>query len=376
MHDPANDLQCLPSTVTRKWARAVAGTSYVPLNASEVTALLLELVHQLDALAVSRTFQPEAARAVGASLVDAHFTSPRSLSRTLAVLQAVPEQLSHPPAQLTQRWREVVAAVAEGYTTALRDRVLREQQEMLEAALMAREHAENALWATERRLEQTTEDFMATVSHELRTPLTPIKGYLHILLAQGDAISRDRRAEFYQVMLSQADQLQHLMDDLLTAASDVADTHLSGTPQLNDVAQIVKGALDGIDPLTARQFQWLGDDDVGAAICDPERLRQVLGNVLRNADMYSPAGDPVHVSARRGAGEVEFFVRDFGPGIPAELAEAVFEPFRRLGRGPTHGTGLGLHMSRRLIESMNGRIWQTDGRPGSSFHVTVPCSQG
>ena len=375
MQDAAKDLQYLPTTMTGTWARAVVGTSYVPLSASEVTALLHDLVHQLDALLVSPTFTPEAGQAVGARLVDAHFTNPRSLSRTLAVLLAVPERLSHPSDQLTERWQGVVTAVAEGYTTALRDRVLREQQEMLEAALMAREQAENAMWATERRLEQTKEDFMATVSHELRTPLTPIKGYLHILLAQGDAISSGRRAEFYRVMLSQADQLQHLMDDLLTAASDVADAHLSVTPQPNDVAQIVKGALDRIDPPTARLFQWLGDDDVGAAICDPERLRQVLGNVLRNADMYSFAGEPVHVSARRRAGAVEIVVRDFGPGIPAELAEAVFEPFHRLGRGPTHGTGLGLHLSRRLIESMNGRIWQTDGRPGSSFHVTVPCAQ-
>ena len=129
MQDPVNDLQYLPSAVTGTWAGAVAGTSYVPLNASEVTALLRELVHQLDALLVSRTFTPEAGQAVGARLVDAHFTNPRSLSRTLAVLLAVPEQLSHPPAQLTQRWPEVVAAVAEGYTTALRDRVLREQQD-------------------------------------------------------------------------------------------------------------------------------------------------------------------------------------------------------------------------------------------------------
>lgn len=85
--------------------------------------------------------------------------------------------------------------------------MLRRQQDMLEAAATAREHAEQAAWASERQLEQTWEHFIATVSHELRTPLTPIKGYLHLPISQGDPLGSDRRAELYRVMLSQADVL-------------------------------------------------------------------------------------------------------------------------------------------------------------------------
>ena len=100
-------------------------------------------------------------------MVEAHFTSPVSLSRTLEVLLSVPDRLGGSGDQLTGRWRQLVVSLAEGYTRALKDSVLRQQQEMVEAALTAREHAEQAAWASERQLEQTREDFIATVGVEV-----------------------------------------------------------------------------------------------------------------------------------------------------------------------------------------------------------------
>ena len=138
--------------------------------------------------------------------------------------------------------------------------------------------------------------------------------------------------------------------------------------------QVVKRALEGADPDSTHPFRWLGDDDVGTALCDPMRLRQVMASLLRNAALYATTGEPVHVSAHRHDGTVEIQVRDFGPGIPADQAEAVFEPFRRLGRGSAPGAGLGLHIARRLVEGMNGKIWETDAGPGARFHVTVPTT--
>lgn len=360
--------------VAQAWAEAVIGTSYLPLSGPEVRAFVHELVDQLNDLLVSEAFRPESAQAIGARMVEAHFTNPLSLSRTLGVLLTAPERLTNSSDELTRRWQQVVVCLAEGYTRALRDWVLREQQEMLEAALTAREQAEEAAWASERQLQQTREDFIATVSHELRTPLTPIKGYLHLLISTGDALGTDQRVQLYRMMLSQADILQHLMDDLLTAASGVAEARFSISLQQTDVVKVVKRALEGVDPNTTRQFRWLGDDEIGTAMCDPMRLRQVVATLLRNADLYATTGEPVHVSAHRTADTVEIRVRDFGPGIPADQAEAVFEPFRRLGRGSTPGAGLGLHIARRLVEGMNGKIWETDGSPGSCFHVTLPCT--
>jgi signal transduction histidine kinase len=117
---------------------------------------------------------------------------------------------------------------------------------------------------------------------------------------------------------------------------------------------------------------WLGDDAVGAAVCDPLRLRQVLAALLRNADLYSTPGQPVDVSVRRDGHHVEIRVRDYGPGIPQHLALAVFEPFRRLGRGAVPGTGLGLYIARQLTQAMDGQIWVTDAGPGAEFHILIP----
>jgi signal transduction histidine kinase len=361
----------LPADAAEAWTRALVGTSYVSLDFAEITQLLRGLLGQLERVLGSAPFNPAAAQSVGASLVEAHFTQPRSLARTVAVLLGLSGRLGAPGAQLVARWHRVVAAVAEGYAAALRDHVLSEQQEMLDAALTAREQAEVALWASERRLEQTKDDFIATVSHELRTPLTPIKGYLQILLARGDSVDGDQRADIYRVMLSQADLVQHLLDDLLAAASGIGNSQFSITLEEADVARILKEAIAARDPMTERSFEWLGDDDVGMAVCDPGRLRQVAGNLLRNADLYAVEGSPVHVSAHGRERIVEVVVRDFGPGIPPELAETVFEPFRRLERGPTPGTGLGLHIARRLVEGMGGRIWLADEGPGASFHLTL-----
>ncbi len=360
--------------VADEWAEAVIGTSYLPLSGPELRAFVHELVDDLNSLLVGEAFAPAAAQAIGARMVEAHFTNPVSLSRTLEVLLSAPDRLGGSGDQLVRRWRRLVVSLAEGYTRALRDWVLRQQQEMLEAALTAREHAEQAAWAAERQLEQTREDFIATVSHELRTPLTPIKGYLHLLISKGDALGSERRAELYEVMLSQADVLHHLMDDLLTAASGVAEARFSISLQETDVVQVVKRAVEGVNPDSTRQFRWLGDDDVGTALCDPMRLRQVITSLLRNADLYATTGEPVHVSAHRHDGTVEIQVRDFGPGIPADHAEAVFEPFRRLERRSAPGAGLGLHIARRLVEGMNGKIWETDAGPGACFHVTVPTT--
>lgn len=367
---PVDHGRVLPAETADVWADAVAGTSYVSLSPTEFRSLLRELVRRLEAVLTGRPFRPEGARQVGASLVEAHVTQPKSLSRTIAVLLAVTAQLGAVD-DVAERWQRVVAAVAEGYTTALRDTVLAEQQELLEAALTARDQAEVALRASERRAEQVKSDFFATVSHELRTPLTPIKGYLQLLLSKGDAIGPEQRQELYEVMLSQAELVQHLLDDLLTAASGVAEAEFRINLEDADIAALVKGALVGQGP-TARTFDWLGDDRAGSARCDPVRLRQVVGNLLRNADLYATPGTPVHVSAHRQADMVEIVVRDFGPGIPPDQADAVFEPFRRLARGSAPGTGLGLHIAQRLVEGMGGRIWLADGRPGAEFHVAVP----
>ncbi|MGB9375937.1 MAG: ATP-binding protein, partial [Mycobacteriales bacterium] len=115
------------------------------------------------------------------------------------------------------------------------------------------------------------------------------------------------------------------------------------------------------------------------ALCDPARLQQVVANLLSNADKYSPKGQPVVVRMLFRPDTVEVSVKDYGMGIPEEQQNEIFEPFRRLGNHltrRTRGCGLGLHIARRLVESMGGQIW-LESRPGhgSTFFVSVPVAQ-
>jgi diguanylate cyclase (GGDEF)-like protein/PAS domain S-box-containing protein len=139
--------------LARTWARAVAGSSYVPMPIRDMEALLHGLVQRLDAAIVSEPFSPEAGREVGVTLVDAHFTNAVSLSRTVAVLQQGPPLEGGDCAELASRWRVLVGAVAEGYASALQERALREQEEIINAAQMARAQAEQALHVSENRFQ-------------------------------------------------------------------------------------------------------------------------------------------------------------------------------------------------------------------------------
>lgn len=361
----------LSRTVAGSWAKAVIGTSYVPMTSPEVEELMHGLFAQLQILVNAEPFSSEAGREIGAEIVDAHFTNPKTLSQTIAILLAVPGPVSG-SGEPARRWQLLIAAVSEGYAAKLVDRVRQQQQEIINAALTARDDAERALQASEIRLDRAREDFIATISHELRTPLTPIKGYLRTLQNNGDAIDGEQRAQYYRVMIGQVEQLEGLIEDLLAAAG-VQHPHFSVTFQVVDVADVIERALENASADDTRHFSWRRNGQATLAVCDPIRLQQVVANLLSNADKYSPEGEPVVISAGDNGDAVEIVVHDFGPGIPPQQAEAVFEPFRRLGPPPTRGTGLGLYIARRLTEAMNGRIWVADGtEPGTSVHVAVP----
>jgi signal transduction histidine kinase len=356
--------------MARSWARAVSGTSYVSFTTAETQVLLLGFLHDLLRAAGSDPLALDAAAVVGARMVEEHFTNPRTLSASLPVLLTVPDHVAG-GSRLERTWPAVIGALTEGYARALQERALREQQEIIDAAVAARTAAERALRASEDRLQAAKDRFIATVSHELRTPLTPIKGYLRLLLSRGEALDPQRRIGFYRVMLAQEQLLERLVNDLLSAAElqyPRFDVALQAVP----VSDVVERALDCFLANSPRHVQWQRDDSVGLVFCDPSRLQQVLANLLSNADKYSPEDAPVSVYARREGDGVEIVVRDFGEGIPSDLSEAVFEPFRRLAPTQIAGTGLGLHIARELVESMGGRIWvDADDQPGASFHVAL-----
>ncbi|MDQ1404035.1 MAG: hypothetical protein QOG03_2351, partial [Actinomycetota bacterium] len=231
-----------------------------------------------------------------------------------------------------------------------------------------------------REAEEAKQEFVATVSHELRTPLTPLKGFLLTLLRDDFEPDAEQLDEILHRMLQQADRLEVLIEDLLSM-SRLERGEFRIEPTVVDIDSV----LDSVIAERTRPAARVGLARV-AAMADEGRLVQVMANLLSNAEKYSPLDGRIEVSVQTlaGIGEhaddgvVEIAVSDQGPGIPEDQREAVFDRFRRLGNHLTReqgGTGLGLYIARRLVESMGGRIW-VEGQlgAGSTFVFTLPLA--
>lgn len=226
--------------------------------------------------------------------------------------------------------------------------------------------------AQRRALEHVQHDFLAMVTHDLRTPLTALKGYLQLL---------QRRATYeahaVEMMLTQATRLQRLIGDLLDIAQLQAG-HLELRREEMDLGALVQAAVVQVQVLSARHT-------VRAVVppvplrgwWDRDRVDQVLQNLLTNALKYAPEGGEVTVGVADDGPAARVWVCDQGVGIPPELQPRLFERFYRTADAVTSGVpGLGLAISRALVEAHGGRIW-VDSQPGagSTFTFTVPYDQ-
>ncbi len=228
-----------------------------------------------------------------------------------------------------------------------------------------------------KQLENTRKEFVANVSHELRTPLSLIKGFAETLLggAKDDPAVATR---FLQTIEKHANRLSFLIEDLLTI-SRLESGQISVQPQTLELRAAFQRALDDLHGKAVERNVELRNE-VPEALrvhADPERLQQVLVNLLENAIKYGGGGERVLVSAAVNAENlVECSVRDFGAGIPAEAVDRVFERFYRVDRARSRdqgGTGLGLAIVKHLVQSHGGRAWATSelGK-GSDFRFTLP----
>ena len=231
----------------------------------------------------------------------------------------------------------------------------------------------------ERAVEQMKTDFVSTVSHELRTPLAAIYGAAMTLRRRDVAVEEAQRDRLLEVVSSEADRLARIVNDILWA-SRLESGRMSIAIERCDAAAI---AVEVVDVLRSRAPEGIevavrkarGLPQVAA---DPDKLRQILTNLIDNAIKYSPDGGRVEVELGRSGGRVRFRVTDEGLGIPPAEQDRIFEKFFRLDPNLTRGvggTGLGLYISRELVTRMNGRIWvDSDGRTGSSFVLELPIA--
>src|SRR5438876_361955 len=229
------------------------------------------------------------------------------------------------------------------------------------------------------RVEKTRRDFIANVSHELRTPLTSIQGYTETLL---DSTSENGHVrEFLEIVRKNAARMSRLTDDLLTLAL-VESGEQRFDPQPTTPAELLNDAEESFREVVRGQGMELTieaslDTPVNA---DREAIHQVFSNLIENAMKYAGSGDRIILGARASERGVEFYVRDFGPGIASEHLPRLFERFYRVDKARSResgGTGLGLAIAKHIMLAHEGAIRaESELNHGSMFLFTLPAAKG
>jgi signal transduction histidine kinase len=233
-----------------------------------------------------------------------------------------------------------------------------------------------------REVDQLKSDFLGNVSHELRTPLAAVKGYVDNLLDGVAGPLTDKPRHYLGRVRDNTDRLGRMVSDLLDLTRIEAGK-IELIPRALPVDDLVADAVDGLRHV-ADERRVRVDPDLAPCPpvwADPDRVHQILTNLLGNAIKFSPPGGRVTVAARPDAGSlVRLAVEDSGPGIPAAERERVFDKFYQVGRAEPErppGTGLGLTISRHLVELHGGRIWVEDASDGgAAFVLLLPAAGG
>lgn len=234
----------------------------------------------------------------------------------------------------------------------------------------------------EQKIEEQRKQFVSNVSHELRTPLTSMRSYIEALI---DGAWRDEELapQFLEVAQSETDRMIRMIQDLLHLSRiDSGKSELN--KELIDLGALFMQVLNRFEMLLAseeysdnnyRLENYLIDEAVFVDI-DPDRITQVLDNIMNNAIKYSPDGGTITSRMVVSENEVIISIKDEGMGIPAEDLEFIFHRFYRVDRARSRamgGTGLGLAISREVIEQHDGRIWaESVEREGTTFYIALP----
>jgi signal transduction histidine kinase len=339
--------------------------AFAPIQAAIVRTAALLVVFVLAAIATSVLLARNLARPIEAIQVAAARVGSGSLDQRIEVssrdeLGALAEEFNRMAArleasyaglehQVQDRTRELATALAE----------LDEKTRELEAA----SHHKS--------------EFLANMSHELRTPLNAISGFSQVLRKGMFGDINDKQAEYLDDILASSRHLLSLIDDVLDLSKveagqielQVAPFSLPATLERGVVIVRERATRAGV------HISLSTDPSVDTVIGDERRIRQVVFNLLSNAVKFTPAGGAIDVTASSVDGEIRVAVRDDGPGIAPEDQARIFEEFQQAPAGRQHGegTGLGLALSRRLVELHHGRIWvESEPGQGSTFVFTLP----
>ncbi|HYI60967.1 MAG TPA: HAMP domain-containing sensor histidine kinase [Acidimicrobiales bacterium] len=217
-------------------------------------------------------------------------------------------------------------------------------------------------------------ELIATVSHELRSPLTSIKGFTSLLLSRWDGIADDRKQEMLEQVRHDADRVTRMLTELLDI-SRLEKGRLHLRTRIVDLPALARSVVDKVAlEEEALEVELSFPDDLPEVLADADKVEQVLTNLVENAAKYaSPEGLRIEGAVAAGGAVVAVAVHDRGPGIPPEDLPRVFERFFRREVGRPTGTGLGLWISRGLVEAHGGTLTAASvAGQGSTFTFTLP----
>ena len=223
----------------------------------------------------------------------------------------------------------------------------------------------------------TRDEFLAIVSHDLRNPIGAISICTDMLLQDSSykKMERSQIKHWIELIKRNADASLRLIYDILDMES-IAEGKLELKLKQQCIGQIIRESMQSfVQTASAKSvlLRAMPSNISGGVVCDHDRIMQVFSNLIGNALKFTPEGGSILLQAKLSKTEVEVSVRDTGPGIPDDKKEYIFDRFAQLGSKDRTGLGLGLYISKMLIEAHQGRLWvQSKVGEGSTFSFAIP----
>lgn len=230
----------------------------------------------------------------------------------------------------------------------------------------------------QKELERRKDEFIALASHELKTPLTSLKMYGELVMRFSKDTLNEKSARLLISMDKQIDKLAELVDDLLDV-SRIQSGKLLYKKENFAIDKLLKETIENLQRVSKRHTLVLHGRTGQVVRADRERIRQVITNLITNAVKYSPKADRINIALHKKHDEVMISVQDFGIGIPQNQKNKIFDRFFQVDRPMSQtypGLGLGLFITKEILDRHKGRIWvESKKKEGTTFYFTLPAGK-
>ncbi len=231
-----------------------------------------------------------------------------------------------------------------------------------------------------QHLDEMKSEFVSLVSHELRAPLATLNGGLELAMQNPETLPAPARRTL-ETMIGESARLTKLVQTILDI-SRLEAGKLTINPGLVALRPLMEEAAEVLLVPQNRPLDWKFSPDLPPVWVDEIHLEEIIRNLMRNADKYSPPGSPIHLSAALEGEQVRISIKDHGVGVPLALQDYIFERFGRAHntKDLVSGWGLGLYFARKLIQAQNGSIniispiWADSAAPGCDFFLLLPIA--